>query len=214
MYSTPHDNDIEPAIEKGNIVSDTLVLLVTILLLITSVSFPLLWATAETRVSDDQLVVSIADREYDTLLSSLFGRVGRRVPEDVYEYIKDIDEYRVRIAQGIKENNELIQVLYSLTEDFPKGLKEECQEEIDSTKVKAEKLKIAIFPHIESDAFLSEAVTEKYELYLSFTEWLVSQISGRSTVSDLNNIQEESYNLRREITLLYMKINSVTQGDH
>ena len=212
MYFTPHnhDNEYQKTAKRG--ISDTLVLLITILLLAISVSFPILRVTAETRLTNDQMVISIANKDYSVLLSSLFGKVRKSVPEGAYTYIQDIDEYRARIAQGIKENNELTQILYTLIEKFPKKLESGYREEIDEHKIEAERLKMDIFPHIESDASLSYAVVEKYGLHTSFTEWLVYRINQKSIINELNKIQEKSYALRKEIALLYIKVNSVTQN--
>ena len=213
MYFVPHTIFTEEHIgtKKGSIISDALVLLVTVLLLVVTVSFPLWNVVAETRITDDQLVISIADKEYDVLLSSLFGKVRKQVPEGAYAYIQDIDEYRARIAQGIKENNDLTQILYTLIEKFPKKMEQGYREEIDQHAVEAERLKVAIFPYIESDAALSYAVVEKYDLYTSFTEWLIHYINKKNTISELNDLQEQSYLLRKEIALLYIKIHSVTR---
>ena len=122
-------------------------------------------------------VLSIADKDYSVLLSSLFGKVKKRVPEGAYNYTQDIDEYRARIAQGIKENNELTKILYTLIEYFPEKLKNGYQEEIDQHAIEAERLKMVIFPYKESDATLSDAVVQKYNLYTSFTEWLLHHIN-------------------------------------
>ncbi|MCY4577307.1 MAG: hypothetical protein OXB96_02680 [Candidatus Kaiserbacteria bacterium] len=213
MYFVPHNitTDEHTETKKGGIISDALVLLVTILLLVVAVSFPLWNVAAETRITDNQLVISIANKDYSVLLSSLFGKVRKRVPEGAHNYIRDIDEYRARIAQGVKENNELTKILHALIEHFPEKLKSGYQEEINHHEVEAERLKIAIFPYIENDATLSYAVVEKYNLYTSFTEWLLHHINKSSVVGDLNEIQGQSYALRKEIALLYIKINSVTQ---
>lgn len=212
MYFTPHDNKAGENTEtkKRDSMPDALVLIVTTLLCIAAASFPLWHVAAETRITDNQLIISIAEKDYSVLLSSLFGKVRKQVPEGAYNYIQDIDEYRARIAQGIKENNELTQILYTLIEKFPKKLKDGYQEEIDQHNAEAERLKIAIFPHIENDATLSYAVVEKYNLYTSFTEWLLHHINRKSIISDLNEIQAESYALRKEIALLYTKINAIT----
>ena len=213
MDFTPHNNTNEDgATKKGNLVSDALVLLVTILLLAVTATFPLWHVAAETQITDDQLVISITDKDYSVLLSSLFGKVRRTVPEGAYNYAQDVDEYRARIAQGIKENNELTQILYTLIEKFPNKLKDGYQEEIDQHTIEAERLKIAIFPYIESDATLSYAIVEKYGLYTSFTEWLLHHINKTSIIGELNEIQRRSYALRKEIALLYIKINSVTDS--
>ncbi len=214
MYFTPQNNSIDENLgtRKSGGKADALVLLITILLCIVAVSFPLWHVAAETRVTDSQLIISIAEKDYNVLLSSLFGKVRKQVPEGAYNYIQDVDEYRVRIAQGIRENNELTQILYTLIEKFPKKLENGYREEIDQHNTEAERLKIAIFPHIENDATLSYAVVEKYNLYTSFTEWLLHHINRKGIISDLNEIQEESYALRKEIALLYTKINSITQN--
>ena len=213
MYFTPQNSDENEniAIKKSNGISDALVLLVTVLLCIVAASFPLWHVAAETRITDNQLIISIAGKDYSVLLSSLFGKVKKQVPEGAHDYIQDVDEYRARIAQGIRENNELTQILYTLIEKFPKKLEDGYREEIDQHNTEAEKLKIAIFPHIENDATLSYAVVEKYNLYTSFTDWLLHHINRKSIIGDLNEIQAESYALRKEIALLYTKINSVTQ---
>lgn len=212
MYFIPHNNTAneEIRIKKSSAISDALVLLVTILLLVTTASFPLWYAAAETRITDDKLVISVADKDYTVLLSSLFGKVGKQVPEGAYNYAQDVDEYRARIAQGIKENNELTRILYTLVENFPVKLKNGYQEEIDQHAVEADRLKIAIFPYIENDAALSYAIVEKYGLYTSFTEWFLYHINKKSVINDLNRLQEQSYALRKEIALLYIKIDSLT----
>ena len=213
MFSTPHNhNNTEvPPQGAGFGISDTSVLLMIILLIITAVSLPFWKVAAETRITDDQIVISIADKSYSTLLSSLFGKVGKDVPKNAHTYIKDTDEYRVRIAHGIKENNELTNVLYALIKDFPKKLESGYREEIDEIRVEAEKLKIAIFPYIENDATLSDAVVERYNLFPSLTEWLIYRINKKSVINEMNDIQRQSYNLRKKIALLYIRIDSVTQ---
>ena len=212
MYFAPNNNEAGITAKKKGI-SDTLVLLVTILLFVTSATFPFWRVVAETKISDDRLVISINNKDYGTLLSYLFGRVRRSVPENAFEYIRDIDEYRARIARGIRENNELTNALYALMEGFPKESEKKYREEIDSIKIEGERLKIAIFPHIENDTTPSSAVIEKYKLYPSFAEWLVSQINGRSVIEDLNSIQKKSYGLRKKIALLYIRINLATKNN-
>lgn len=215
MYFIPNQNSINEAVKvkKSGIISDALVLVVTLLLLVATASFPLWHVAAETSVTDDQLIISIADKEYSVLISSLFGKVKKRVPEGAHDYARDVDEYRARIAQGIKENNELTKILHTLIENFPTKLKNGYQEEIDQHALEAERLKVAVFPYIESDAPLSYAIVQKYGLYTSFTEWLLHHLNQKSIISNLNEIQEQSYALRREIALLFVKINSVTKGD-
>ena len=214
MYFTPQSGNVDKSFEaqKNGGISDALVLLVTVLLCTVAASFPLWHVAAETSISDNQLIISIEGKDYSVLLSALFGKVGEQVPEGAYDYIQDVDEYRVRIAQGIRENNDLTEILYTLIEKFPKKLESGYREEIDQHNAEAERLKIAIFPHIENDAVLSYAVVEKYGLYTSFTEWLLYHINKNSVISDLNEIQAESYALRKEIALLYTKINSMTQS--
>ena len=214
MYFTPQSNSIDEntRIQKSSSVSDALVLLITVLLCIVAASFPLWHVAAETRITDNQLVISIAGKDYNVLLSSLFGKMQKQVPEGAYDYIQDVDEYRARIAQGIKENNELTEILYTLIEKFPKKLESGYREEIDQHNTEAERLKVAIFPHIENDATLSYAVVEKYNLYTSFTEWLLHHINRKSIIGDLNEIQADSFMLRKEIALLYTKINSMAQS--
>ena len=212
MYFTPQENSTDKNAEKRNVMPDALVLLVTTILCAVAATFPLWHVAAETRVTDSQLIISIVGKDYSVLLSSLFGKVRKQVPEGAYSYVQDVDEYRVRIAQGIRENNELTQILYTLIEKFPKKLENGYREEIDQHNAEAERLKMAIFPHVENDATLSYAVVEKYNLYTSFTEWLLHHINKKSTISTLNEIQAESYALRKEIALLYAKINSMTQN--
>lgn len=214
MYFTPQSSngDENAETQKSSSISDALVLLVTVLLCIVAASFPLWHVAAETRITDSQLIISIAEKDYSVLLSSLFGKVRKQVPEGAYAYIRDVDEYRARIAQGIRENNELTQTLYTLIEKFPKKLENGYREEIDQHNAEAERLKLAIFPHIENDATLSYAVVEKYNLYTSFTEWLLHHINRKDIISDMHEIQAESYALRKEIALLYTKINSITQN--
>ena len=140
MYFTPTNNNTKTSVSKRGI-SDTLVLLVTILLFVITISFPILKVTAQTVLSDDHLVVSLTNRQYNTLLSFLFGRVGETVPEDAEQYIMDVDEYRVRIAQDIQKNSELVQALYILIEDFPQQLYEGYKEEIDEHEGGSRKIK-------------------------------------------------------------------------
>lgn len=207
------DNKEVVGIKETSALSDALVLLVTVLLLVISVCFPIWRAAAETETgaAENNIVLSLTEGEYSALLSSLFGRVNKEVPEDAYEYIRSIDEYRIRVAQSIEENNRLVQVLYILIENLPRPLKEGYEVEINEMKQEAGDLKVEIFPYIENDTFLSDAVIEKYELYQSFTEWLVSQINQKTSVVELNKIQVDSNALRRDIALLYARINSIIQ---
>ena len=199
------------SVNQASTLSDALVLLITTLLLVISVCFPIWKAAAETEVAENRIVLSLTEGEYSALLSSLFGRVNKEVPEDAYEYIRSIDEYRIRVAQSIEENQKLVQALYALVENFPRLLKEGYEEEIREMEQQASNLKVEIFPYIENDTFLSSAVVERYNLHLSFTDWLVSQINQRTSVEELNEIQKDSQSLRKEIALLYARINSVIQ---
>ena len=194
-------------------VADKVVLSITILLLIATAAFPIVHTIAETgqqKQGTAPLTLSATKRDHDSLLSYLFGKVGREVPEQAEKYVNDIDEYRVRIAQEVEKNNELASAFYPLTEGFPKRMQTEYWKEIDTIREKATKHKDAIVPLVQNDVFLSEAVVEKYALHPSFAEWLLSQLHGAGKVEKLNKIQKDSQDLRKEIALLYMRIKTVT----
>ena len=210
MNFITNQNEVTVKAEKSSTLTDVVVLLVTILLFVISVCIPFWKATAETSVPDNQVVVSLTEGEYSALLSSLFGRVDQSVPENAYEYVRDIDEYRVRVAQSIEENNRLTKALHALVENFPRQLREGYREEIDEAGERVNRLKIRVFEYTEDDTFLSDAITEQHDLYRSFTEWLIYRINGRKSVERLNEVREESQSLRKDIALLYTKINSIT----
>ena len=108
----------------GITISDGGVFVITLCIILISGIFPLFQVLAETIQQDrtGSLEMRIQNRDYTVLLSSLFSRVGQTVPESAHTYIRGIDEYRMRIAQGIEENGELTQVLRALVQNYPKRL--------------------------------------------------------------------------------------------
>lgn len=193
--------------------SDTVVFTVMICLLTTLCAFPLFRAITQTSEKEPKpLVLRIDDRDYSILLSALFGKVNREVPESAEIYIRNVDEYRVRIARQIEQNNTFITVLYTLTESLPKRLADGYQEEIHTISEQTKEHKIAILPYVENDAFLSTAVVSEYDLYPSFVSGLIERVNNNNTLRKLNEIREESTEIRTEIAVLYTKIKNVTNG--
>ena len=204
----PHEKSAKP---RYGSVSDTIVFGIMICLLAMLCAFPLFRAAAE-EAEPEPLVITIQDRDYTILLSALFGRVERKVPESAETYIRNIDEYRVRIAHQVERNNTFITPLYTLTEDLPERLAEGYREEIDRINSRAKAQKVAVLPYVQNDAFLITAVTAEYNLYPSFVQALIERVHNRNLVRKLNKIREESSEIRSEIAVLYTKIKSVRSG--
>ena len=197
--------------------SDAGVLITTLCLFVGMGLLPLFQTLAETVYQEEieNLDGRISGRDYSILLSSLFGGAGLEVPEGAYGYVRDVDEYRIRVARGIEENNEFIQALKALVRHYPKRLADGYQEEIEVIEQTVWRHKAAILPYVESDAFLSEAVTAEYGLGTeNVLDSIISAIEGvfgqrDRSVADLRRIREEAYALRRDITVLYSRARMV-----
>ena len=198
----------------GAKLSDAVVLLTTLCLFSFMVLFPVFRTVAETAtqdVAEDELNVIFDEKDYTVLLSSLFGRVGREVPDDAFVYTRDIDKYRTRIAHGIEENNDLTLALVTLIQNYPKGLINGYHQEIVSIQDEIQRQRRAMLPYMKSDIFLSEAVVSHYGLYSSFVNRLITQANSITSLEELKRIQNDSYAVRREITLLYIRARSVVR---
>ena len=157
----------------------------------------------------DTLETTINHKDYNILLSSLFGRVQRDVSDEAHDYVRDIDEYRIRVARGVEENNELLAAVSVLIQDYPKQLADGYREEIEQLQRKVQKHKQTLLPYIENDVFLSDAVVDYFDLYPSIVERLIGQVKRNTSVDYLNAIRQDSYTLRREITVLYARARDV-----
>ncbi len=197
------------------VISDTSVLIVNALLLVSLILFPLFQTIAQTvqQQQIDSLETTISRKDYSVLLSSLFGRVKQDVPNDAYTYIKDMDEYRVRVARNVEENSELIAAIDRIIQNYPKRLAEGFSEEVVEIEEEVQELKNDMYPYIDSDAFLSEAVTGEYDLYVSVIERLIRRANAELTVDNLNDIRTDSYELRRKIALLYSRVRGVMRQE-
>ena len=195
----------------GITISDGGVFVATLCIILISGIFPLFQVLAETIQQDrsGSLEMRIQNRDYTVLLSSLFGRVGQTVPESAHTYIRGIDEYRMRIAQGIEENGELTQVLRALVQNYPKRLADGYLEEIEQIEDQVQQHRSTIEPYIESDVFLSDATVVEYNLYPSIIDRLIMEVNRDTGVEDLSQIRIDSYNLRRDITILYSRVRDV-----
>ena len=197
--------------------SDAGVLITTLCLFVGMGLLPLFQTLAETVYQEEieNLDENIRGRDYSILLSSLFGAAGLPVPDDAYTYIRDVDEYRIRVARGIEENNEFVQALKALVQHYPKRLADGYQEEIEVIEQSVWRHKAAILPYIESDAFLSDAVVAEYDLRtVNVFDSIISAIEGvfghrDTSVERLREIREEAYALRRDITVLYSRARMV-----
>ena len=198
----------------GMRISDAVVLVVIVCIFVSPVLIlPLFRVLAETVVVQqeqiDTLETTINHKDYDILLSSLFGRVQRDVSDEAHDYVRDIDEYRIRVARGVEENNELLAAVSVLIQDYPKQLADGYREEIEQLQRKVQKHKQTLLPYIENDVFLSDAVVDYFDLYPSIVERLIGQVKRNTSVDYLNAIRQDSYTLRREITVLYARARDV-----
>lgn len=192
-------------------ISDTTVLAVTVFLFLLLAMMPLFNVVAEAVQQEqiERLDTTIENKDYSVLLSSLFGMVGRTVPDDAYNYIRDVDEYRFRVARAVEENHELVQALAAIIQDYPKQLADGYRDEIIEIKKNIRKHKTIILPYLESDAALSSIVQERYELYTSIVDRLLAPVQQEYSFAELQEIRKESSVLRREITVLYSRAKNV-----
>lgn len=208
MQTYSGDNDAE----EGSISNKT-VLGVTGALLLLFAVIPLIQAVAETMRQgyDQEIEIPESGKEYGGIVGSLFDRVERDVPDGALEYAKNIGEYRIRVARAVKENGSLIDALRVLVEGFPKKMKEGYLAEIEDLERKARRQKIAVAPYLRGDALISGAVIDEYNLHGSFLREFAGKVNNPVTVGDLEELQERSQSLRREIALLYTGIKTVMQ---
>ena len=199
---------------SGTYLSDAVVLLTTLCLFFFMVLFPVFRTVAETEtqgVTENKLDVVFNEKDYTVLLSSLFGRVGREIPGDAFVYTRDIDKYRTRIAHGIEENNDLTLALITLIQNYPKGLVNGYRQEIAFIQDKIQRQRRAMLPYMKSDVFLSETVVSRYGLHSSFVNRLITQANRTTSLEEIKRIQDDSYAVRREIALLYIRVRSVAR---
>ena len=57
--------------------------------------------------------------------------------------------------------------------------------------------------------FLSDATVVEYRLYPSIIDRLIMEVNRDTGVEDLSQIRIDSYNLRRDITILYSRVRDV-----
>ena len=205
-------NNGDNGVDEGSI-SNKLVLGVTVALVAVFLLIPLVQAIAETvhREFDEPIVIDKTKKDYTVLLSALFGRVDEEVPEDAEKFIEETHTYRQRVAQTVKENEQMVDALYVLIKGFPKKMESEYRAEIDELELRAKRQKIAVLPYTKSDAFLSTAVVEKYNLHRSFIEEFAERVHKETDVETLALVKDQSYELRKGIALLYSRIKGVMQ---
>ena len=193
-------------------ITDTAVLNITICLVLLMCVSPIFQVIAETlQKEDNSIVITANDKDHSSLLSFLFTRANKSVPEDAGEYINDINEYRVRVAKEVQRNLEVITVLDGVIKKLPKEIIDEHQDDIDRLLKQCEQQKIAILPFIQDEQFLAEAIIEKYNLHPVFTfEKLTAVLDvfqdKTNSLENLNIIRNDSTKIWNEIGILHQKI--------
>ena len=151
---------------------------------------------------DQSIVINLdIERDYQILLSTLFGEVEESINKTSPEYARYIDVYRNRVARQIEQNLVLVNLIeeYSITTN--QSVK--YADEILEIHNRVEGQKLDILPIIESDAYLSKAIKYKYDLYGSFVQKVFGKI-GDSPLVELNKLREEVFVTHTDLATLYL----------
>ena len=138
-------------------------------------------------------------RDYSTLLSALFGAVDKPVDATAFEFTKNLDQYRNRVARQIEQNTILLNVIEGL-DKF-----DEYSEEIVELRGLIENEKVTIVPIIENDAYLSKSVKYKYNLYNNFVDRMLAKVSG-DPVAELNALGDEVFRTYLKMEKFYLQL--------
>ena len=204
------DTDDAPAIRLfGFRVCDTSVLLINFLLVLCLLFFSLFQAFAET-VQDSgntTLTTSLVPKnDYTELLAPIFSEVGRPIPEDANDFVKDLVAYRFLVLRALEENGQILAPLVTLAEQLPTPFREEYRRQIASVSLAVADQRTALFPYFDGDLFLRSAVITTFNAYPSFLDRLFLRLEGALTVEGLRSIRETTTIIRRDIALLYSRI--------
>ena len=158
----------------------------------------------------DPLVITLTQKkDYAVLLSSLFGNVGRDVPEQASNWAKSLDEYRTRVALQAERNTVLLQLIQGLSVGISEDRREEYNKRILDLKKRIESQKITVVPIIENDAFLSRAIRSSYGLYASFVSGLFERVSDGDPVDKLNDLQSDIFQTYSDLAVLYTQLKNI-----
>ncbi|MDE0243224.1 MAG: hypothetical protein OYG31_00705 [Candidatus Kaiserbacteria bacterium] len=193
--------------------SDTLVLWVTTILLAGICTVPVLRALADSVQQWDMhttiIVPDSANRDYTALLSYIFSVSEDQIDQEASAYIRDVDDYRSRVARGIVENKNLIIALYALTDGLPEDLQETYQKRVRDFEDIADKHLENIVRYVNNDTFLIKSVSDEYQLeQYTFFEQLTQLLGQSTTVETLSDLRKDSYQLRIALAKLYEKMRS------
>ena len=171
-----------------------------ILLIFTSVIFVILSAFQSIAQTEkkDLVLIDITDKDYSVLISSLFGKAGKDIDKTSYIYARTIDEYLARIMVKTEKNLLILDTIenqryFSLNEYYK-------IEEFNALKERAEENRFIVFSYIENDAFLSESIVYKYDLYPTFLARIINRATYKNKKDKLEKAKREAETLRLEIT--------------
>lgn len=197
--------------EHHTYLSDTLVLWVTIILLACVCALPALRAIADSVQQHDMqttiIVPTNTNRDYTALLSYIFSEGERAIDAEAAAYIRDIDDYRSRVARGIVENKNLIAALYALTDSLPDDLTETYQERVRDFEATADEHLTLVVQYVNNDTFLIKSVVDEYRVKpRTFFERVTRWFGQATTPETLSNLRHDSYQLRVSLAKLYEKM--------
>ena len=193
--------------------SDAFVLWITAVLLAILCTVPAFRALADTVQQQDEsttvIIPNSSSRDYTALLTYIFNTDENQIDAEAAQYIQDVDDYRARIARGIVENTDLVTALHALADNLPDDLAEPYRDRIRDMSRTADQHTANIIRYVNSDTFLITAVANEYNLkQYTFLEKLTRLLGQATTVDNLSDLRQDSYNLRISLAKLYEKMHS------
>ncbi len=110
-------------------------------------------------------IVNIEERDYNVLLSALFGRIDAAVDDDAFTFAREFDIYRMQIAQEVQYNAALLKAAHQVIGRFPEEARISYTEELIMLQELVATDWKSILPFVQNDTFLSDAIMHHYNLY-------------------------------------------------
>ena len=152
---------------------------------------------AEESNAKDAVYINLVDKDYSVLLSALFGESSRKVKDGADAFVRDVDVYRMRIAQAAQQNLTLAESIKNYVASLPESALE--LEKLDALLAKAQNNQQEVMPFVESDAFLVSVVSHKYDLYPSFLKKVFESVSHNRQKERLSEIKDAVVETRKDL---------------
>ncbi len=151
-------------------------------------------------------IIDLDSRDYSLLVSSVFSKYKKEEQEGAVEFLKHLDQYRFKIYQIIKRNEDLVKALEGFLSEVSEEEKQKYTEKIIKIKIDTEEQHKGIYPFVTDGAFLYDSLRLKYGLYKGLFSFIEKNVHSQRK-EELDYIKTESLNTRSEISLVFTQLN-------